>query len=39
VKNAITTCRVKVVALDAHGKAVAADASQVDFRLEARPKT
>ena len=39
VKNAVATCRVKVVAVDAGGSAVAADASRLDFRLEPRPGT
>ncbi len=39
VKHAIATCRVKVVAVNAQGMAVAVDASALDFSLEPRPRT
>lgn len=39
VKRSVATCRVKVVALNAKGKAVATDASEVSFSLEPRPRT
>jgi len=38
VKRSVATCRVKVVAVNANGKVVAADASAVDFSIEPRPR-
>jgi len=36
VRRALPRCRVKVVAVDARGKTIAADASAMDFRIEPR---